>query len=88
VAGRPPAAARTRQASSPLRNSPVRAEPATDVTPTEKHHGSFLRELPVIVITALVISMLIKTFLFQAFFIRCANLALNLASLGATTNWQ
>ena len=25
---------------------------------------------------------------FQAFFILCANLALNLATLGATTNWQ
>ena len=41
---------------------------ATDAT-SNKRRRSFLRELPVIVITALVISMLIKTFLFQAFFI-------------------
>jgi signal peptidase I len=34
-----------------------------------RRRRSFLRELPVIVITALVISMLIKTFLVQAFFI-------------------
>jgi signal peptidase I len=34
-----------------------------------KQHKSFLRELPGIVITALVISVLIKTFLVQAFFI-------------------
>jgi signal peptidase I len=34
-----------------------------------EHRRSFLRELPVIVVTALVISLLIKTFLVQAFFI-------------------
>ncbi|HEX4687369.1 MAG TPA: signal peptidase I, partial [Nocardioides sp.] len=34
-----------------------------------KQHKSFLRELPGIVITALVISVLIKTFLVQAFYI-------------------
>jgi signal peptidase I len=33
------------------------------------HRRSFLRELPVVVVTALVISLLIKTFLVQAFFI-------------------
>ena len=34
-----------------------------------RHHRSFLRELPGIVLTALVISVLIKTFLVQAFYI-------------------
>jgi signal peptidase I len=33
------------------------------------HHGSFLRELPVILLAALALSLLIKTFLVQAFFI-------------------
>ncbi len=37
--------------------------------PAKAHHRSFLRELPGIVITALVISVLIKTFLVQAFYI-------------------
>jgi signal peptidase I len=36
--------------------------------PTRRHR-SFLRELPIIIVTALVISLLIKTFLVQAFFI-------------------
>jgi signal peptidase I len=36
---------------------------------TSRRQRSFLRELPVIVVTALVISILIKTFLVQAFFI-------------------
>jgi signal peptidase I len=37
--------------------------------PKEQHKRSFLRELPGIVVTALIISVLIKTFLVQAFYI-------------------
>jgi signal peptidase I len=45
-----------------VRPKPVIPKPA-------RRRRSFLRELPVIVVTALVISVLIKTFLVQAFFI-------------------
>lgn len=34
-----------------------------------KRHGSFLRELPIILVAALLLSLLIKTFLVQAFYI-------------------
>jgi signal peptidase I len=44
-------------------------EPDSPDGSVTKHRRSFLRELPVIVVTALVISLLIKTFLVQAFFI-------------------
>jgi signal peptidase I len=55
------------EASSP--GTPPRSRlPATDGPPARRRR-SFLRELPVIVITALIISVLIKTFLVQAFFI-------------------
>jgi signal peptidase I len=59
--------------------TPAEDEPGPDtarpVQPSEtardlpRRGRSFLRELPVIVVTALVISVLIKTFLIQAFFI-------------------
>src|SRR4051794_32540575 len=41
----------------------------TDVTPSEKHHGSFLRELPILIAVALILALLIKAFLVQAFYI-------------------
>jgi signal peptidase I len=46
-----------------------RALPPTTTPSRARRRRSFLRELPVIVVTALVISVLIKTFLVQAFFI-------------------
>jgi len=51
---------------APANNAPRR--PVTTAEPRPKKK-SFLRELPGIVITALVISVLIKTFLVQAFYI-------------------
>jgi signal peptidase I len=38
------------------------------------HHGSFWKELPVLVIIALVLALLIKTFLVQAFYIPSASM--------------
>jgi signal peptidase I len=46
-----------------------RVQPTTVTPNPARRRRSFLRELPVIVVTALVISVLIKTFLVQAFFI-------------------
>jgi signal peptidase I len=44
--------------------------PVDDEPPTkEKKRGSFLRELPFLILIALVLALLIKTFLVQAFFI-------------------
>jgi len=44
--------------------------PATTVAPARsKKKGSFWRELPVLIVIALVLALLIKTFLVQAFFI-------------------
>jgi signal peptidase I, bacterial type len=51
----------------PAREAPGQPS-ATDGVSTRRRR-SFLRELPVIVVTALVVSLLIKTFLVQAFFI-------------------
>lgn len=43
--------------------------------PTGEHHkGSFLRELPVLIVVAFAIALLIKTFLLQAFFIPSASM--------------
>jgi signal peptidase I len=83
--GRRPPAAATEPGTAPAEPvEPVPAQPAVprpssggrDVTPRRRsrskrppHKKSFLRELPGIVITALVISVLIKTFLVQAFYI-------------------
>jgi signal peptidase I len=50
-------------------DSPRTGRSSTGGGTSKRRPRSFLRELPVIVITALVISMLIKTFLVQAFFI-------------------
>jgi signal peptidase I len=47
----------------------ARIQPAETARDLPRRRRSFLRELPVIVVTALVISVLIKTFLVQAFFI-------------------
>jgi len=67
-------------ASGPAASDPVHA-PATEpadpqagaATPTEPakrtSEGSFLRELPVLILVAFLLAMLIKTFLVQAFFI-------------------
>jgi signal peptidase I len=54
-------------AAPPRAGSPV-PRPAATSEP-RPHKKSFLRELPGIVITALIISVLIKTFLVQAFYI-------------------
>ena len=47
-----------------------RAEPAA----TKKKHGSFWRELPFLILIALVLALLIKTFLVQAFYIPSASM--------------
>lgn len=44
-------------------------EPAEDNNKTKKRQRSFWRELPVLVLIALVLAVIIKTFLVQAFFI-------------------
>src|SRR5205814_8900224 len=50
----------------------------SDVAPTgestgkhaaDRHHGSFLRELPILIAVALILALLIKQFLVQAFYI-------------------
>ncbi|MDQ1614459.1 MAG: signal peptidase [Actinomycetota bacterium] len=46
-----------------------RAASRSSRPPKQEHKRSFLRELPGIVVTALIISVLIKTFLVQAFYI-------------------
>ena len=62
----PSAAATGTQPAADRRRPPARAVRTRRAKPK---HKSFLRELPGIVITALVISVLIKTFLVQAFYI-------------------
>ena len=47
----------------------VLEEPADDEAKTKKKERSFWRELPVLVLIALVLAVVIKTFLVQAFFI-------------------
>jgi signal peptidase I len=79
---RPPAAATEPDAAHRAAPDPSTGEGATSAGPSSRpaaarrprakarpHKKSFLRELPGIVITALVISVLIKTFLVQAFYI-------------------
>ncbi len=63
----PSAAATGTQASPPP--APTSHSTAVRTRRAKPKHKSFLRELPGIVITALVISVLIKTFLVQAFYI-------------------
>jgi signal peptidase I len=43
-------------------------------TATEERRGSFLREVPVLILIALVVAVLIKTFLVQAFYIPSASM--------------
>ena len=63
----PSAAATGTQPSAPA--DPTSRSTAVRTRRAKPKHKSFLRELPGIVITALVISVLIKTFLVQAFYI-------------------
>ena len=63
----PSAAATGTQPSVPP--APASRSTAVRTRRAKPKHKSFLRELPGIVITALVISVLIKTFLVQAFYI-------------------
>ena len=44
-------------------------QPAEDQPETKKHEGSFLRELPFLLLIAFVLALVIKAFLVQAFFI-------------------
>jgi signal peptidase I len=50
-------------------NGPTRAERRTDRKQRSKGPGSFLRELPVLLLIAFVLALLIKSFLVQAFYI-------------------
>ncbi len=68
AAATPPATASTEPVASGDGPPPTRSGARPKPTP-HGHKRSFLRELPGIVITALVISVLIKTFLVQAFYI-------------------
>src|SRR5919202_1253509 len=45
------------------------ARPTEDAGPKHRQHGSFLRELPVLIAVALILALLIKAFLVQAFYI-------------------
>ncbi len=51
--------------------------------PPESHRGSFWRELPFLVLIALVLALLIKTFLVQAFYIPSASMENTLQGGGA-----
>ena len=59
----------TRSSAPPEQSAPPKKSAPRPRTRRSKPKKSFLRELPGIVITALVISVLIKTFLVQAFYI-------------------
>jgi signal peptidase I len=50
------------------------------------HHGSFWRELPFLILIALVLALLIKTFLVQAFYIPSASMENTLQGGGAFAN--
>jgi signal peptidase I len=52
----------------PADEEPADEEPA-DEEPADKEHRSFWRELPILILVALVIAVLIKTFVVQAFWI-------------------
>jgi signal peptidase I len=65
--GEPSVAATSTQPAA--RTAPTSHSTAVRTRRAKPKHKSFLRELPGIVITALVISVLIKTFLVQAFYI-------------------
>lgn len=50
------------------------APPSPDAAEEPHKRGSFLRELPVLIVIAFVIALIIKTFLLQAFFIPSASM--------------
>lgn len=58
-------------------------QPADDPPQHEHGHGSFWRELPFLVLIALVLALLIKTFLVQAFYIPSASMENTLQGGGA-----
>ena len=60
---------RTTESASRTEEPPASAPPRSNAEPTSRKRRSLLRELPVLVVTALVIALLLKTFLVQAFFI-------------------
>jgi len=53
--------------------------PAAKKAPAQKHHRSFFRELPFLVVIAFVLALLIKHFLVQAFFIPSGSMEQTLA---------
>lgn len=57
-------------------SEPGLAPDKPDLAPAEEKHrkGSFLKELPVLIVIAFAIALLIKTFLLQAFFIPSASM--------------
>ena len=56
-------------------NEPAPPPEPVDLAPAEEHRkGSFLKELPVLIVIAFAIALLIKTFLLQAFFIPSASM--------------
>jgi len=60
---------RTTESASRTEEPPASAPPESNAEPASPKRRSLLRELPVLVGTALVIALLLKTFLVQAFFI-------------------
>lgn len=60
-----------------------RPTPAAEPKRAASHHGSFWRELPFLVLIALVLALLIKTFLVQAFYIPSASMENTLQGGGA-----
>jgi signal peptidase I len=55
----------------------------TSDKPDSDHHGSFWREMPFLILIALVLALLIKTFLVQAFYIPSASMENTLQGGGA-----
>lgn len=52
----------------------VTEDDSAPLTPEEKKHHSFWRELPVLIVIAFAIALIIKTFLLQAFYIPSASM--------------
>jgi signal peptidase I len=61
----------------------ARSESTDTSTKKAEHHGSFWRELPFLILIALVLALLIKTFLVQAFYIPSASMENTLQGGGA-----
>jgi signal peptidase I len=59
---------------APLEEPPAVARLRGAAEPAREHRGSFLREVPVLVLIALAVAVLIKTFLVQAFYIPSASM--------------